>query len=164
MTKRGTFPSKKRCHLDDSRNTETRYSNAHFNSALELFVSYWLIELEFNWWFSVRSQTCAQPRRQGNHVPSSNPDSPHQSCDRCSFDSDGEYWRRLREVSNFDERQTSERNSRAKYTRETQRTREARGVLKLLSASLVLAYFACSLIFLVIPIQNFSCCNFHFAA
>lgn len=112
MTKRGTFPSKKRCHLDDSRNTETRYSNAHFNSALELFVSYWLIELEFNWWFSVRSQTCAQPRRQGNHVPSSNPDSPHQSCDRCSFDSDGEYWRRLREVSNFDERQTSERNTR----------------------------------------------------
>lgn len=80
-------------------------------------------------------------------MPSSNPDSPHQSCDRCSFDSDGEYWQRLREVSNFDERQTREQNSRAKYTRETRRTREARGVLKLLSASLVLAQISPALLF-----------------
>lgn len=147
MTKRGTFPSKKWCRLDDCRSTETRYSNGDFNSVFELFVSYWLIELEFNWWFSVGLQTCAPPRRQGNHVPSSNPDSPHQSCDRCSFDSDGEYWQRLREVSNFDERQTREQNSRAKYTRETRRTREARGVLKLLSASLVLAQISPALLF-----------------
>ena len=80
-------------------------------------------------------------------MPSSNPDSPHQSCDRCSFDSDGEYWQRLREVSNFDERQTSEQNSRAKYTRETRRTREARGMLKLVSASLVLAQISPALLF-----------------
>lgn len=33
-------------------------------------------------------QTCALQNRDGDQVPSSNPDSPHQSFDGCSFDSD----------------------------------------------------------------------------
>ena len=34
-------------------------------------------------------QTCALQSREADQVPSSNPDSPHQSFDGCSFDSDG---------------------------------------------------------------------------
>ena len=39
---------------------------------------------------SADFQSCALHNREADQVPSSNPDSPHQSLDRCSFDSDGE--------------------------------------------------------------------------
>ena len=40
--------------------------------------------------FLVVFQPCSLQNRVADQVPSSNPDSPHQSFDECSFDSDGE--------------------------------------------------------------------------
>ena len=39
---------------------------------------------------SADFHSCALHNSEADQVPSSNPDSPHQSLDRCSFDSDGE--------------------------------------------------------------------------
>ena len=51
---------------------------------------FFLNAAESSIWFSFSVfQTCALQSREADQVPSSNPDSPHESFDGCSFDSDG---------------------------------------------------------------------------
>lgn len=84
-TRRKTFGS---LNADDGEQTVPESSSDQIPSDSEDSDSDDVISTKNEHHNNLGSQTCAQPRRQGNHVPSSNPDSPHQSCDRCSFDSD----------------------------------------------------------------------------